>query len=301
MDDLGHVLRACGLAAPRAAPPDLGSPRRTHVFVIGEHVVKFDDESRIGAASMVREVQALALLEPTELPVPRVVADGEFPDTRRWVVLTRLPGAAPEDALRPAHELSPSLAAELGEVAARLHACGSPPAFGTWSLPPVRTFLEEHRHRVRILEGMARDAGVVTQLELDALLDLLAATEEPLHGVRQPVLAHRDVQPRNTLVSSSGAMTALLDFESSAGGDPAEDFRVVGLDWRSSAFARFSAAYASAGGALGDRGADRVAHYVLEWTLAIFAYLGNIAPAYLPPAREAVRRIRDGERPDVPC
>lgn len=300
VDEFEHVLRTIGVATPLDRPPDLGSPSRTHVFVLESLVVKYDARSRVGAGSMVREAESLALLESCDLPVPRVVHVGEFPDRRRWLVLTRLPGVAPSDALRPAHDMSRSLARELGGVIARLHAAGRPPGFGTWTVPPVRTFLEEDRHRIAILRDMARAAVVVAAAELDEVLELLHATEAPLRDVHQPVLAHRDVQPRNTLISpSTGELTALLDFESSAGGDRAEDFRVIGLDWRSAAFSAFAAGYAGAGGSLGPSGPDRVAHFVLEWVLAIFAYLGRIAPVYLPPARAAVERIRSGERPSL--
>ena len=137
--------------------------------------------------------------------------------------------------------------------------------------------------------------------ELDDLLGLLQATAGPLSEITEPVLAHRDVQPRNVLIDDKGVLTALLDFESAAGGDRAEDFRVVGLDWPSPAFASFAAAYAAAGGRLDETFADRIAHYVLEWALAIFAYLGGIAPAYLGPARTAIERVREGERPTLPA
>src|SRR5436190_20627010 len=101
MDDLDRIFRMTGLSAPHESLVDLGSASRTHVFVLGDVVVKYDDESRIGAGSMVREVQALKFLESGDLPVPRVLDAGEFPDTRRWVVLTRLPGLPPDDALGP--------------------------------------------------------------------------------------------------------------------------------------------------------------------------------------------------------
>lgn len=297
--DLDAVLERVGRAVPTTAPLDLGSPSRTHVFAVDDVVVKFDARNRVGSGSMIRESAALDLLAGSDLPVARVLDSGRFADGRCWIVLTRMRGAPPDDALRPAHELSAPLAAQLGGVIARLHAVARPPAFGTWTLEPRRSFLDEHWHRISILESMAREARVVPDAELEDLLRLLRQTSEPLEDVVVPVLAHRDVQPRNVLVED-GVLTALLDFESGAGGDAAEDFRVVGLDWTTPAFAVFARSYSDADGSLGASGADRVAHYVLEWALAIFAYLGRIAPAYLPPARLAIGRVRDGERPLVP-
>jgi aminoglycoside phosphotransferase len=296
--DLGLVLEQMARPLPAGELTDLGSPSRTHVFVIDDIVAKFDARNRVGSGSMIRECAALELLAGTELAVPRLLHAGAFADGRRWTVLSRMRGEPPEDALRPAHELSVSLAAQMGAVIAALHAAPRPPAFGTWTLEPRRTYLDEHWHRIGILESMAREARVVADGELERLLVLLRQTAGALEDVVDPVLAHRDVQPRNVLVAE-GELTALLDFESSAGGDPAEDFRVLGLDWSSAAFEAFARSYADEGGSLGSSGADRVAHYVLEWVLAIFAYLGRIAPAYLAPARSAVERIRDGERPKV--
>ena len=301
--DLASILESIGLPGPTDAPPaDLGSPRRTHVFVVGDVVVKCDAAERVGSGSMVREASALGLLVPTGLPVPRLLQAGELADGRRWVVVSRLDGAPPPDAARPAHELSVGLAAQIGAVVARLHAAATPPEFGTWDLRPTRTFLEEHWHRIGILEGMARRAAIVAADELADLLALLRATAAPLDAVTTPVLAHRDVQPRNVLVDDDGTVTALLDFESSAGGDPAEDFRVIGLTWDSPAFAAFAASYAGHDDADPfDRDfAERITHYVLEWALAIFAYLGGIAPAYLAPARAAIERARRGDRPPLP-
>ena len=295
-DALEEALRELAQPMPAAPPVDRGSPRRTHVFVLDEVVVKCDAVDRVGSGSMVREGSALSLLEGSGLPVPRLLGSGELPDGRRWVALTRLAGQPPPDAARPAHELSPSIAGQIGAIIARLHAAAAPPAFGTWDHRPRRSFVEEHRQRIGVLERMGRGAGIVPGAELDAVLDLLRRTDDALHEVETPVLAHRDVQPRNVLVDGD-AVTALLDFESAAGGDAAEDFRVVGLDWTTPAFAAFARAYADGGGSLGPTGPDRVAHYVAEWAVAVFAYLGGIAPAYLPPARIALERIAAGERP----
>ena len=298
-DALEQILGSLSHPVPTKPPTDLGSPRRTHVFVVDDLVVKCDAADRAGEGSMARERQALELLRDTDLPVPRLLHHGALGDGRSWVVLSRLDGAPPADAARPAHELSPHLAGQLGAVVARLHAAAEPPGFGTWSQPPRRSFLEEHRRRVGILEAMARDAGIVGADELEDLLELLRSTAGGLVDFTTPVLAHRDVQPRNVLVDETGTLSALLDFESSAGGDRAEDFRVVGLDWTSPGFAAFARGYGAVRGPLDDGFADRVAHYVLEWALAVYAYLGGIAPAYLAPARTAVARVRAGERPPL--
>jgi aminoglycoside phosphotransferase len=292
--DLHRVLAALGRRPPATPPPDLGSPRRTHVYVVDDIVVKCDD--RLGTQSMVRERSALELLSGRGLPIPTFVAAGDFGDTRNWVVLERLDGEPPGDARRLAHQLSAPLAAQMGSVIAGLHAAARPPLFGTWALGRPRTLGEEARLRIDALLSMAHAAEIVPRVEVDALERLLTSTIVVLSSWHEPVLAHRDVQPRNVLVVD-GQLTALLDFESSGGGDPTEDFKVIGLDWTTPAFGAFASAYHDAGGRLGADAPERLAHHVLHWALAVFAYLGRIAPEYLEPTRLAVERVRSGERP----
>ena len=298
---LAQVLGALGIEPPRTVPPDLGSEERTHVYVVGDVVVKCD--ARFGSQSMVREANALTLLRGGCLPVPSLVASGEFEDGRRWVVTERLDGKTPEEAGRLAHEVSPELARQLGGVVAALHQAPPPPGFGTWTdtTRPPRTLREESSTRWDALArmGFGRDPLIVDRRELDEVVRAGQESLEALDAGRTPVLAHRDVQPRNVLVEGP-RLTALLDFESSAGGDPAEDFKVLALDWSSPGYAAFCEAYRAAGGDLGPGAADRLAHHVLNWVLAIYAYLGRIAPAYLAPARVAAARIIAGERPPTP-
>jgi aminoglycoside phosphotransferase (APT) family kinase protein len=294
--DLAQVLGLVGVRMPATDPPDLGSRDRTHVYVVGDTVVKCDD--RLGSSSMIRERCALELLAGGDLPVARVLDSGQFDDTRRWIVLNRLEGEPPKDARRVAHGISIELARELGGVVARLHTAPRPPGFGTWTLGHGRTFVDEERHRIANLTRLAHEAEICPRAEIDALGELLASTIAALATRTEPVLAHRDVQPRNVLVDG-GRVTALLDFESAAGGDPAEDFKVIGLDWTTPAFAAFCEGYANAGGSLGPDAPDRLLHHVLNWALVILAYLGKFAPAYLAPARTAIARARAGERPSV--
>ena len=296
--DLREILGQQGRPMPRVPPPDLGTPGRTHVFVVDDIVVKCDD--RFGSSSMVREANALELLEGSGLPVPRLLDSGVFEDTRRWVVLERLPGESPPDALIPAHELSPGLGAEMGVLIARLHAAARPPGFGTWTVDPGRSLLDEDRARRELLSTMAHDAAIVSPGEIDRVVGLLEVTAGALEGRATPVLAHRDVQPRNVLVDGD-RITALLDFESAAGGDPAEDFRTIGLDWSGPGFAGLAESYVAAGGSLGPDGADRIVHHVLGWALVVYALLGRIAPVYIPAARTAVDRAVEGERPHLPA
>lgn len=301
LSQLKEVLGTLGIEMPSKAPPDLGSAERTHVYVVGDVVVKCD--ARFESLAMVREVNALTLLGESALPVPVVVASGAFDDGRRWVATERMAGHVPGDAARLAHELSPGLARQLGTLVAALHRAVSPPGFGTWTDKPEspRSLKEEARARWQALAkmGFERDPLVVSRSELEALVQLGEQTLDSLDGWRQPVLAHRDIQPRNLLVDGD-RITALLDFESSAGGDPAEDFNVVALGWTSPGYAAFCQGYRAAGGHLGEDASDRLTHYVLRWVLAIYAYLGRIAPAYIEPARTAFELIVSGERPGTP-
>ena len=294
--DLHHVLGVLGRTPPAVVPPDLGSERRTHVFVVDDIVVKCDD--RTGSQSMLRERSALELLAATDLPVARAMAWGAFDDTRQWIVLSRLDGHVPDDTHRLTPEISPGLAAQLGAIVARLHAAARPPGFGTWARGHGRSLVEEESHRIRALRELGSETEIVPESDLDEVVRLMAASVEALRSWNAPVLAHRDVQPRNVLVVD-GTVSALLDFESSAGGDPTEDFKAIGLDWTTPGFGAFAGAYAAAGGDLGADAAERLAHHVLNWALVVFAYLGGIVPAYLELARTALARIEAGERPPL--
>jgi aminoglycoside phosphotransferase (APT) family kinase protein len=301
---LRQVLATLGLEPPpptSAPPPDLGSPERTHVYVVGDLVVKCD--ARDGSQAMIREANALTLLADTDINVPTLVAIGTFDDGRGWVVTERLPGEVPPDAAGLAHDLSPGLATQLGTLIAAVHRAVTPPGFGTWTdtSSPPRSLRTECEHRLAALArmGFARDPLIVERHELDEVVRLGRQTLDALDDWPTPVLAHRDVQPRNVLVTGD-RLTALLDFESAGGGDPTEDFNVLALDWTTPGYAAFSAAYARANGSLGPGAADRLTHHVLRWILSVYAYLGRIVPASLAPARQALARLRDGERPPVP-
>lgn len=294
------ILRDVGVAADglTTLPPDVGGPQRTHVWVFDEVVVKVDFTAERNGVG--REINALSLLEGTDLPVPRLVGNGALPDGRPWLVMSRVDGELPDDAGRPAHELSPVLAREMGAAAAQLHAAPGPPGFGNWTTQP-KSIVELDLARTEVLIGMAERLDAVPLRERNALAADLASSRPVLATApERAVLAHRDMQPRNVLVGPDGRLTGLIDFESAAGGDRVEDFRTIGLDWTSPGFAAFCAGYAASGGRLDRDAPARLAHYVLGWAMAIFAYLAPIAPAYLPAARTAVERVRSGELPTLP-
>lgn len=278
-------------------PEDRGSPDRTHVFVFDDVVVKLNQQP--GSKRLVRERNALALLQSSSLRVPEFIADGESVAKRAWIAMTRLAGVPPADALIPPEQVSVELAVQLGEVTAQLHNGPRPPGFGTWTEGDV-TLARDVESRVDALHKLGVDAQIVERSELDALADLLRDHLGVLDSApSQPVLAHRDIQPRNVLVDDHGVITALLDFESAAGGDPAHDFSTIGLDWRRPGFRAFTRGYREAGGPIDDAFAERVAYHVGFWCLAVLAYLGGFLPHFLPVARDAIERIGAGDRPPL--
>jgi aminoglycoside phosphotransferase (APT) family kinase protein len=268
------------------------------VFVFDDVVVKINQQAR--SNRIVRERNALALLRgATAMRVPEYIADGTSAGGQPWIVMSRLAGDAPADAAVPPEQVSTELGHELGALTAQLHNGPRPPGFGTWT-EVEHTLKQECEQRVEALHGLGVDYKIVDRAELDQVRDLLLHRLDVLDSAPStPVLAHRDVQPRNVLVDAAGRITALIDFESSGGGDAAEDFKCVGLDWRRPGFAAFSAGYREAGGVVDDRFAERAALHVGHWALAAFAYLGGFLPHFLPVAREAIDRIRRGELPPI--
>ena len=297
VDDLRTVLAAVGAPSDLdALPPDLGSPERTNVFIVGDVVVKFDLSN---VQRVARERAALDHLAATDLPIPRCLGSGMLDDGREWLATGRLDGAAPPDAALPVHEVSPALASQLGTITARLHAAPSPGYIG----PVTRQFsshVDKAARQTQRMTALGYGTFCVPREEIDDLLGLLDETRPWLASAPHPArLVHGDVQPRNVLVDASGTITALIDFEVAGGGDATEDFALVGLDWRAPGFAAFCAGYAEAADALDGDAPARVAHHVGRWALAVFVYLGAFAPAYVAPAREAVARLRARETPDL--
>lgn len=296
IEDVRGILRDAGVSARLDhLPDDRGGFERTHVWVLDEVVIKFDHNASRGGIA--RECNALELLAGTDLPVPRLLGRGTLDDGRPWLLMSRLDGQLPPDAAALVHEVSAPLAEQMGVLAARLHAAVEPPGFGQWKKRSW-TFTEAARERTEVLIGMARRLDAVPRAELDGLIDVINATRPSLETAPPvPVLAHRDLSPRNVLVDGVGRISALIDFESSAGGDRLEDFRCLALDWTLPGFGAACRGYESAGGVFDADAAERLTHYVLNWALAIFAYLVPIVPAYLPPARLAIERVLAGDRP----
>jgi aminoglycoside phosphotransferase (APT) family kinase protein len=289
IDEVAAILEGIGVAFDGTLPEDRGSPDRTHVYVFDDVVVKISQRMRV-----IRERNALALLRDSPLVVPEFVAAGED-----WIVMTRLPGEQPPDALLPPEQVSPALAVQLGAVAAQLHKGPKPPGFGTWTERDY-TLQEECANRTDALHRLGVENKIVDIGELDAARDLLHSRIDVLASApAAPVLAHRDIQPRNVLVDEAGTLTALLDFESAGGGDPAHDFNCTGLDWHLPGFEAFVRGYRDAGGVIDAGMAERVAYHVTFWALACLAYLGGFAPHFLPVAREAIARVERGELPPL--
>jgi aminoglycoside phosphotransferase (APT) family kinase protein len=251
--------------------------------------VKISERMRV-----IRERNALGLLRDSPLVVPEFVAAGDD-----WIVMTRLRGEPPPDALVPPEQVSPDLAIQLGAVTAQLHNGPKPSGFGTWTERDY-SLQEECANRTDALHRLGIDNKIVDARELDAVRDLLLGRIDVLSSApAAPVLAHRDIQPRNVLVNTSGKLTALLDFESAGGGDPAHDFNCIGLDWHRPGFAALAQGYRDGGGLIDDGFAERVAYHVTFWALAVLAYLGGFAPHFLPVARTAIERLRAGEVPPL--
>lgn len=168
-----------------------------------------------------KEQRWLPILAPRlPLPIPVPLAAGQpghgFP--RPWSVYRWLPGE-PAAVERPASLVK--FASELADFLVALHhvdpADGPPPGRQNfWRGGPLVHYDAETREAIAVLEHEINMSGA-----LGAWDAALAST-----WARPPVWLHGDVAPSNLLVNH-GQLGAVLDFGSSAVGDPACDLAIA--------------------------------------------------------------------------
>lgn len=284
--------------APRNTSLSTRTSHASRVHVLSKSVIKIHDDPT--SARPARERAALLLLEGTNLPVPAYHSCGRLIDGRPWIMTSKCKGTPPRDAAYPAHQLSVRLAARLGHEAARLHDSVCPPGFGDWTRTPDISLMAEQRRRANLVIQLAKKRRLVQPSVITSLTASLGRYESSLRSApARPVLVHRDLHAANTLVDPSGRITGIVGFERAGGGDPAEDFSRLALDWESESFRAFCIGYAGAGGELGDDAAERVTYYALYWAGLIISSVAGPVNGYIEPACRLISRVADHELPTL--
>lgn len=175
-----------------------------------------------------REARILRALAPTGLPVPHVIGTGRGLTGSTFLMMEKMPGAALETE-EDAHRLNVDSRRELGqEVAAtlgRLHSL-NPDLLG---LPRSETpYLVRQLHRVSQSWshhgiGSPHDPGWRA---------MRAQLDDRMPPTAEPVIMHGDFRLSNLLVVGS-SISAVLDWELCAVGDPMADLAWLLDDWRS--------------------------------------------------------------------
>jgi aminoglycoside phosphotransferase (APT) family kinase protein len=161
-----------------------------------------------------------------------------------FFAVTRMPGESRAFVLGAAGGVTPGIARNLARVLARLHSVETRGLVATPVLP--MTTPEEVR---RAIDSLSRPEAILPRSDaplFEPLLDWLRMNVPPPPA--RPVLVHGDVGFHNILVEAD-EVTALLDWERSHVGDPAEELAYVRpslagiISWED-----FLQAYVAAGG-----------------------------------------------------
>lgn len=176
-----------------------------------------------------REARIVAALAATPIPVPAVAAVGGTGNGRPFFVMSRVPGralATEGDAATLPPETRARLARRMVEVLATVHAL-DPETLDIPTRPSSRSFLERQLTRLaETWQAWGADSSVAPQWER-----LRARLERQRPSEQRRVLVHGDYRLPNVLVDR-GELTAVLDWELSAVGDPLVDLAGLVDEWR---------------------------------------------------------------------
>jgi aminoglycoside phosphotransferase (APT) family kinase protein len=173
-------------------------------------ILRRDPPGRPGEpGAMDREAAALSLAHDAGLPVPELLLQYKAPSLGTpGMIMRRVPGETIARKILRDEEYAQArqvLVGQLGQFAARLHALDVPTFFPQPDpLESLRTTLATFDHVSPVFER--------------AMAELAASI--PAH--REPVLLHGDFRLGNLIVGSDG-LRAVLDWELTHVGDPAED------------------------------------------------------------------------------
>jgi aminoglycoside phosphotransferase (APT) family kinase protein len=183
------------------------------------------------AHDVTREAHIVAKLADSGVPVPRVIGTGTAPSGAGFFVMERMPGSAMENE-HDAAALTPGQRHDLGlqviRTLAHLHTL-DPEAMGLADLgrPSQVSYLER---QIRRLSATWDGVGLGTHHDV-IWHDVRARLGSALPVPPPPVIMHGDFRLSNLLVHEA-RISAVLDWELCALGDPLADLAWLLDDWR---------------------------------------------------------------------
>lgn len=214
----------------RVVQPVQGNINRC-LIVNDAYVLRFDVLDWGGANRYVGEKWAYDLLRATDVPVPRVLA---LDTSKRlapydYLIVTKMPG---QPISTSAANLTPEQGYAIGYAAGQYLATMHSHTFDQFGLfyhlaagTPNADWASYVADHFRYYQGQVRALGILPA-EIHARIDTLLARMQPyLAAVRQGVLIHGDYHFLN-LLQQDGRISAVLDFDWAASGDPSWDFRI---------------------------------------------------------------------------
>lgn len=181
------------------------------------------------AHDMHREAAIIAAVGGTDFPVPKVLGTGVRDDGRPFFAMEEARGRPVDSEGVAAHLPSPSLRHALGidvvERLAQLHSLDP----DRLDLPPLRPNDDHFQRQLTRLSAVWRELGPTSD---DALWeDLVRRLERRRPRQQATVLTHGDYRLGN-IMAQGPAVTAVLDWELAALGDPLIDLAGLMVDWR---------------------------------------------------------------------
>lgn len=181
------------------------------------------------AHDMRREIMMLDALARTAVPVPKVLARGEYPDGRAFYAMTRMNGVVLES-VADADALTAGQRNSIGHdavtILATLHTI-DPASVG---LDHLRSSTPYVTRQIRRSAQMWERVGTGTAHD-DIWSRIARALSEIAPDANRSSIVHGDYRLSNLLVDN-GAVSAVLDWELATVGDPLVDLAWLLDDWR---------------------------------------------------------------------